>query len=156
MQDAEGELARAADSVPETLRGETGFDSAAYILAHATETHGGWIVQTVGDADEEPWCGRVWRLIKQDTFDESYADSRAALDRVLEATAKFYEALTEADLERPADLPEGHPWLGAKNEYFVSRAIGHFFAHAADLNGMAVRAGVDDIGLPGWLRRTRG
>ena len=156
LQDAEGELVRAADSVPKSLRGETGFDSAAYVLAHATETHGGWVIQTVGGADEDPWCGRVWRLIKQGKFDESYADSRAALERVLERTAQLFETLADADLERPANLPQDHPWQGAKNEYFIGRAIGHFFAHAADLNGMAVRAGVDDIGLPGWLRHTRG
>ena len=156
LQDAEGELARAADTVPDSLRGATGFDSAAYVLAHATETHGGWILGSVGGQDEDPWCGRVWRLIEEGKFDESYADSRAALDRVLQRTAQLYASLTDADLERPAQLPADHRWHGAKNEYFVGRAIGHFFAHAADLNGMAVRAGVDDMGLPGRLPHTRG
>jgi hypothetical protein len=156
LQDAEGELVRAADSVPDSLRDATGFDSAAYVLAHATETHGGWILGSVGGEDEDPWCERVWRLIDQGKFDESYADARAALGRVLERTTQLYSTLTDADLERPGQLPEDHRWHGAKNEYFVGRAIGHFFAHAADLNGMAIRAGTKDIGLPGRLRHTAG
>ena len=57
LQDAEGELARAADSVPESLRDATGFDSAAYVLAHATETHAGWILGSVGGQDEDRGVG---------------------------------------------------------------------------------------------------
>ena len=156
LQDAEGELVRAADNVPASLREATGFDSAAYVLAHASETHAGWILGSVAGQDEDPRYGRVWRLIEQGKFDESYADSRAALDRILERTARLYASLTDADLERPANLPDDHPWHGVKNEYFVGRAIGHFFVHAADLNGMAMRADVDDIGLPGRMGNIRG
>ena len=156
LQDAEGELVRAADSVPDSLRDATGFDSAAYILAHATETHAGWILSSVGGGDADPWLAEVYQLQKQGRFEASFDDARAALDRVLQRTAQLFATLTDADLERPASLPEDHRWHGAKNEYFVGRAIGHFFVHAADLNGMAMRAGVDDIGLPGRMGHTRG
>jgi hypothetical protein len=165
LLDAQHEFVRAADAVPTKARNErlAGLNAPGWVVAHAGFFHDVWInVDGQGKSvdDCEPWL-RAW-IRRQDAagfnnpIDADFEEARAAVDRVVERTTPFIEALTDASLEEVPAYEEGAWRPGTTLGYLVARDIAHLFAHASELNIIATASGGSDIGLPGNMQNTSG
>lgn len=163
LLDAQSELVRAADRIPEPSR-ETrahGLNAPGWIVAHAAFFLDAWLAADARDGtldDCDSWL-RGWfeqqRAAGAAPAAAPFADARAALDRVLTRTTALTETLTGEELARvPARIEENGWPAGTTVGYLVARAAAHLFAHASELNVVATAAGAGDMGLPGSLAHT--
>jgi hypothetical protein len=165
LLDAEAALANAADAIPRSAREGTtpGLNPPAWTIAHAAFFLDVWLSCDAQGNDMgmmDPWL-RDWferqKASPKALVTSAYDDARAALERAIERTKPFVAGLGEADLQV---VPEGLEDAGWPPDitvgYFLSRNVAHLFAHAAELNHVAVINGAADTGLPGPLANVRG
>jgi len=163
LLDAQAEFVRAADAVP--LRGadraEAGLNTPGWVVAHAGFFHDCWMngdAQGRGGDGLEPWL-RAWfqrqRSAGLDPIDASFDEARAALEPVVERATAFIASLNDEALCRELTSDAGFS-PGTTVGYLVARDIAHLWAHASELNLIAVASGAMDTGLPGNMEFTAG
>jgi hypothetical protein len=165
LLDAQSELARAADAVPEASRdaARDGLNAPGWVIAHAAFFHDVWLnVDAQGRESEacDGWLLAWFRRQRESgavPAEAPFADARLALGRVIERTTPLLASLSDEALERVPPRIEENGWpAGTTVGYLAARSVAHLFAHAAELNVLATASGAPDIGLPGRLAHTRG
>jgi hypothetical protein len=165
LLDARTQFAAAADAIPGAARDTThpGLNAPGWILAHAASFFDVWIsVDAQGHEIEscDRWLLDWFRRQKaagDAPIETDFVEARAALDRTIESTTPFLQALTDVRLDHIPNNIVANGWPeGTTAGYLVAHAIAHLFAHAADLNVVAVAGGARDVGLPGRLVSTLG
>ena len=132
-------------------------------MAHAASCLDTWLnVYAQGHDSEacDAWL-LSWPRRQQAAGDEAtetpFAEARSALDRVIQRSTPFINALSEEDLRHlPKPITENGWSAGMSVGYLIARAVAHLFAHASELNGVVTASGAPDLGLPGWLAHTFG
>jgi hypothetical protein len=164
LLDAEHELGRVADAIPEASRDTAGagLNAPGWIVAHAAAFLDLWLSADAQGQDFDAcdaWLVDWFRRQEASAgpIETPFADAREALDRAAERTSSFLAALSDSDLEQVPPRIEENGWpADTRVGYLVARSAAHLFAHASELNVLATAAGAPDMGLPGRLTHTRG
>jgi uncharacterized damage-inducible protein DinB len=151
--DAQAELLRAADHVPERFQdqGPEGMNSAAWILYHGASVHDSWVQRLIAggerDATFEPF-------LAEQSGPPPFVDARAHADRAIQRATDVLSGLTEERLLDRAHTRPGSSYEGWTVGHMLVRCIAHLFVHAADLNVLATLGGKPDLDLPGDMPHT--
>lgn len=152
--DAQESFMAAAGGVPPVFRDEAppGLMAGAWLVTHAAASHQLWIGSYIGGRPRDPW----YDAFRDDLEHFSgFADSVASLGRVIQESTEVLVALSESSLTAPGRALPTSRFSGWTVGQLIARAIAHMYAHAADLNTLAVIAGAEDIGLPGFMPNVR-
>jgi hypothetical protein len=162
LLDAQVEFLRAADAFPMATRHEAkaGLNAPSWVVAHAGFFHDCWMngdAQDLGGDALQPWLRDWFHRQREAGFtpiETAFDDARASISQAVERATLFISSLTDELLGRELS-GEGWP-SGTTVGYLVARDIAHLWAHASELNLIAVASGAQDIGLPGNMPFTSG
>jgi hypothetical protein len=163
LLDAQSEFMRTADAVPPDGRtaARPGLNAPAWVIAHAGFFHDCWMngdAQGRGGDALEPWL-RSWfqtqRAAGASPIETSFDEARAALDSPFQRATTFVTSLDEPALVSEVGIDAGFA-PGTTVGCLVARDIAHLWAHASELNLIAVASGAADRGLPGRMEFSAG
>jgi hypothetical protein len=160
LLDAQAEFVRAADAIPRADPID-GLNAPGWVVAHAGFFHDCWMngdAQDRGGDALEPWL-REWFKRQRNAgpapIETAFDEARKALENAVERATAFLSSLTDDALDRQISADAGFR-PGTTVGYLVARDIAHLYAHASELNLIAVASGAADRDMPGRMEHTAG
>jgi hypothetical protein len=149
LLDAQDEVGRAADTVP-----EAGRDAAP-----PTRNSAAWVLNHVGLYLDEGINVRLARgaSVADWSRELAFVEARAALDQTIDASFDYLTGLTDDDLHAVVEGVGQRPLMPPSTVGVVIAAgAAHTFVHAGELVSIAIACGAEEMGLPGGMDHVRG